>query len=453
MPLPIPQKDQTRLEFVGSCMANKAMKKEFPDNKQRAAVCYGQWSEKWKGSGNMELMILTQTISNYQTQIRQHQGRDHLVVPVVMLTEGVHDGSGGRLLYTAKEMSKYPARWNGVAIPVYHPTEDGSPISANDPSVLDEFNTGRLFNVTWDHQSKKLRGEAWIDIALAQSKFKDTYEALLNKEPMEISTGLAHELEYEQGTWNDETYEAVVKNIMPDHLALLPGAKGACSWEDGCGIRFNQKTLKLEEVIKDDEFLKALNKLGLNVEHKEVSEMANDKKCCPEKVEAVVNHEHTIYTNADVEFLEAMEEDMIDKIIAKADEFKKATGDLAANQKELKKVQAELVTINKKVGEMKQTKNKAEIKKEDLPEEMRTILNHGKILLDEDMQKNITALLAYDRCPYKEEQLKTMNFQQLRDLARMLPEDKAPDFSGNAPKTKVTDNKDDFCMPKEEVPK
>lgn len=45
MPLPIPKgKDQDT--FISSCMSNKTMLKEFPDQKQRAAVCYSQWKRK-----------------------------------------------------------------------------------------------------------------------------------------------------------------------------------------------------------------------------------------------------------------------------------------------------------------------------------------------------------------------------------------------------------------------
>ena len=42
MPLPSPQKDEKRSDFMGRCMTQLADKGEFKDTKQRAAVCYSQ---------------------------------------------------------------------------------------------------------------------------------------------------------------------------------------------------------------------------------------------------------------------------------------------------------------------------------------------------------------------------------------------------------------------------
>jgi hypothetical protein len=56
---------------------------------------------------------------------------------------------------------------------------------------------------------------------------------------MELSTGLFVDLENEQGKWKDKEYCAIARNIRPDHLALLPDKKGACSVEDGAGFLRN----------------------------------------------------------------------------------------------------------------------------------------------------------------------------------------------------------------------
>lgn len=45
MPLPSPNKGQQKNDFISSCIASDKMMKEFPDQKQRAAVCYRQWKE------------------------------------------------------------------------------------------------------------------------------------------------------------------------------------------------------------------------------------------------------------------------------------------------------------------------------------------------------------------------------------------------------------------------
>lgn len=42
MPIPKPEKNEENNKFVARCMGDKTMKKDYPDNKQRVAVCLGQ---------------------------------------------------------------------------------------------------------------------------------------------------------------------------------------------------------------------------------------------------------------------------------------------------------------------------------------------------------------------------------------------------------------------------
>jgi hypothetical protein len=46
MPLPKPKKGESQDEFISRCMENDVMKDEYPDNKQRLAVCFTQWKNK-----------------------------------------------------------------------------------------------------------------------------------------------------------------------------------------------------------------------------------------------------------------------------------------------------------------------------------------------------------------------------------------------------------------------
>lgn len=48
MPLPSPNKGQSQDEFISMCMSNDVMQKEFPDQKQRSAVCFSQWRKNGK---------------------------------------------------------------------------------------------------------------------------------------------------------------------------------------------------------------------------------------------------------------------------------------------------------------------------------------------------------------------------------------------------------------------
>lgn len=46
MPLPKPNKNEKEKEFISRCMSSETMNKEFPDQKQRAAVCYSQYRKR-----------------------------------------------------------------------------------------------------------------------------------------------------------------------------------------------------------------------------------------------------------------------------------------------------------------------------------------------------------------------------------------------------------------------
>ena len=49
MPIPTPTPDQSKDEFIASCMADGVMVDEYPDNAQRYAVCQAQWDEQREG--------------------------------------------------------------------------------------------------------------------------------------------------------------------------------------------------------------------------------------------------------------------------------------------------------------------------------------------------------------------------------------------------------------------
>ena len=51
MPIPSPKKSEKQGDFVSRCMGDETMNKEFPDQKQRAAVCYSQFK---KANANIE---------------------------------------------------------------------------------------------------------------------------------------------------------------------------------------------------------------------------------------------------------------------------------------------------------------------------------------------------------------------------------------------------------------
>ena len=176
---------------------------------------------------------LTFNLANVPIRHETLHGKKYLVAPMVMITEGVHNGSGGALLYKAAEIKKATAAWNMKPIVVYHPSIDGKGISACDPLVLEKQQVGMVMNTRW---KDKLCAEAWIEEARAEVVDNRVLEALEKNKKMEVSTGLFTENTGGPGEFGGKEYVNEATNHQPDHLALLPDQIGACSIADGAGL-------------------------------------------------------------------------------------------------------------------------------------------------------------------------------------------------------------------------
>ena len=193
----------------------------------------------------------------YEITFATHQDKAHLVVPVTMMVEGVHNGSQGAVLHEIGELGKFPESWNGIPVVIYHPEKDGVPISANYPDIIDKEIVGRVYNTNVD--GDKLKAEVWLDEDRLNSISAETLEAVNNMKAVEISLGMFTENEMEEGKFGDEDYVAIAHNHRPDHLAILPDQIGACSIADGCGLGANKK----KDMIQIDFKLKGADLLSV----------------------------------------------------------------------------------------------------------------------------------------------------------------------------------------------
>ena len=179
---------------------------------------------------------ITMNLTTTRKRYEQLGGKTYMVVPAIMLTEGVWPGSQGPLYYPPAEMSKNPVVWNHKPIVVYHPTIDGLGVSACDPAIMERQSVGMLFNTAWDG---RLKTECWIDEGRLKQIDPRVLDAINDNRMVEVSTGLYHDPEPTPGEWQGKKYDAIVRNIQPDHLAILPDQKGACSINDGAGLLRN----------------------------------------------------------------------------------------------------------------------------------------------------------------------------------------------------------------------
>lgn len=232
MPILSPNSNESKDDFTSRCMSDSVMNEEFPDNDQRLAVCLNSWGDSRSFQSNIKALATFQ-------RTERKGGKEYLVLPSVFLTEGVHNG----FFYSSSELSKHPSSWNGRPIPIHHPESNGNPVTCNSPDLfLEKGTVGYTFNTRYE--DGKLKGELWID----KQKLKDldmgTFRHLQAGRPIEISTGLWSDEDISPGVWNGEEYAAVIKGMKPDHVALLPGSVGACSWKDGCGApRINENNV------------------------------------------------------------------------------------------------------------------------------------------------------------------------------------------------------------------
>jgi hypothetical protein len=177
--------------------------------------------------------------ATYDIRATMYDGKEYIIVPVVMMREGVHSGSHGSLFHSAEELGRYPAAWDGRPVVIHHPEVNGKPVSANRPDVSQNEKIGYVFNTQLD--GDKLKADAWLCLERFKQISPETLEHIESHKPLDVSVGVFTDKEAVSGTWNGESYAAIAHNHRPDHLAILPGGTGACSFADGCGIRNNSQ--------------------------------------------------------------------------------------------------------------------------------------------------------------------------------------------------------------------
>jgi hypothetical protein len=185
-----------------------------------------------------QITIHAETQAPYQIRREQRNGREYMVVPVIMMVEGVHNGSGGPVLHLQSNFSQNPSDWNGAPLTAGHPrSSDGEFVSVTSARP-EHWVVGYVANTKVE--DGKLKADAFVDVRRAIAINPEIVNYLNETRPLDVSTGAITRVTVTSGEWQGEAYESVTQEYNPDHLALLPGDKGACSWADGCGIRTNQ---------------------------------------------------------------------------------------------------------------------------------------------------------------------------------------------------------------------
>ena len=423
MPLIRPKKSESKDDFVSRFISSKSAKKEYPDEEQRLAVAFSKWKESYKQNSN----VFT-SLSNNMSQLVKYDtldGKDYLVAPVILIKEGVLNGSAGPIMYEGDDIELSTESWNHKPLVVYHPTINNKPLSAASKTIIEKQQIGILLDATY--VNGKLKANAWIDVEKANKVDTRIIDMLENNQMLEVSTGLFTDNIIYNGEWNGKAYDSIAKNYRPDHLALLPDQIGACSIEDGAG-------------------LPRLNKENDNNKQGDVS---MERK---EQVDKLISNAANTWASEDSEFLIDMEQDKFDKIfsmiqeepVVNTEEEPKEDPKVEDSPKEEKPVENQ--EEPKEEPKEKPVENAEETPKEepvankevtlesyvaDAPEAFADVLKTAVMLFNAKKDGLVSKIKANAKCGFTEEQLKAKDMQELEIIGNMLPEQKT-NYGGQA---------------------
>lgn len=164
------------------------------------------------------------------------EGVNYISVPVIMMTPGVRAGSRGPLLHTPEQLQANVEDWNGHPVVINHPkNEAGNYISAHTEGVEA---VGTILNTRYENG---LRADLQLNADVLQQNHPHVYASIIAAQPIEVSIGAFSQENNTPGTYEGTNYIGQTLSYNPDHLAILPNTRGACSTDAGCGIRVNEE--------------------------------------------------------------------------------------------------------------------------------------------------------------------------------------------------------------------
>lgn len=126
---------------------------------------------------------------DYRVTRKTVDGTDYVVVPVAMMAEGVHNGSGGRVYHHPDKFGANARHWNGVPAVTEHPQDENNTyVSANSPKHAG-ITIGTVYNAYFDKASKKLRAEVWMPAERLEGGSPGINAAIAAHQPIDVSIG------------------------------------------------------------------------------------------------------------------------------------------------------------------------------------------------------------------------------------------------------------------------
>lgn len=226
--MPNPKDFQDKQSFLTVCIPMMIKDKNM-ENDQAVAACSNMWEHRDKATSNARSHLIANAYREVKTG-----DKIFLVVPGVPLREQVMNS----YLVPAEEIARSVPGWNGTAVSINHPTKNNGSVNVPDPDVAI---IGRFYNARWEPSQARMIGEYWIDVEEAM-KWKEGETIVANVKDgkvLETSTGYYADEEIDPGKFKGRAYETIHRNLLSDHIAILPKEIGACSIKDGCGVNRN----------------------------------------------------------------------------------------------------------------------------------------------------------------------------------------------------------------------
>lgn len=216
MPIPKPQSNESKSEYIERCMSNETMKNEY-EQSQRSAICYQQWRDKEDVGDSMdkELRVDEGKIKDW----RYDEGEEVLVADVLMTKSQVLPYKDGKdtvyELLPPNELSE--DEWldsaKSKAVTDLHPDEEVNYENLGDHSK------GSITNKVWTEEKDDGTIEVWAKETVYD---QDLIQEIRDGQKEQVSIGRFVEVIDESGEFNGTTYDRKQTNFKLNHLAHVP---------------------------------------------------------------------------------------------------------------------------------------------------------------------------------------------------------------------------------------
>lgn len=182
------------------------------------------------------LLTVSSRVDNSAILKEVRGGRDVIVIPSATLPDNI---VMNKVLYPAEEIAKSFKGLENTPAPLGHPVVNNRLISANSPEGINAFWVG-AHNENVRQENGRVLLDKVIDVETAKSteRGQRVLDAINQGKPIHTSTGIFMRREF---TPNAEGHDAIARDMVFDHDAILLDEPGAATPDQGVGMMVNNE--------------------------------------------------------------------------------------------------------------------------------------------------------------------------------------------------------------------